>query len=470
MLDNVGRVLGKGTYLIVLFLFLLMPFHFQVPHSLGAALAGFWGSDLGSVVGSLHVVMHLLLFIPIGVWVYVVGLRQGRRARHFALAAAIFLALLGESAQLFVARGVSLSDMLINCGGIALGLWLGHRYQKSATFKARIDRLTATPVLVGGLVLASILLLVGITPFFTSWKTWDTHYPLLVGNENTGDRPWLGTIYEVAIFDRVLSQEEIKQFSHSSWPEHIEAPTVHYLFSSENLVLEDDTLLGIEGEVGREERLVSMQDEAGALELVEGGLRIKQPATLRSEQPPNALYEAIVASGAMTIFARLKVKDLKAWGPGRIVGLSNDPYSQNVMLGQTGDSLQVRVRNTSFTKSGWPLELVTDGGLRGNTQHAVVVVCTEARTALYLDGKLQKRLAYNLLNILINRVFGSVMNGRIVVGLLFIYISLLTLLFYRLLSQSDRLHRWRHGAVVLAAFMVASLVGMSRLIEYFLYG
>jgi uncharacterized SAM-binding protein YcdF (DUF218 family) len=40
-------------------------------------------------------------------------------------------------------------------------------------------------------------------------NTWDPGYPLLLGNERSGDRPWLGTIDRVAIYDRVLSQTEI---------------------------------------------------------------------------------------------------------------------------------------------------------------------------------------------------------------------------------------------------------------------
>ena len=38
---------------------------------------------------------------------------------------------------------------------------------------------------------------------------WDPGYPLLLGNERSGNRPWLGTIDQVAIYDRVLSQAEV---------------------------------------------------------------------------------------------------------------------------------------------------------------------------------------------------------------------------------------------------------------------
>ena len=42
-------------------------------------------------------------------------------------------------------------------------------------------------------------------------SVWDNDYALALGNEMTGDRPWLGTYHMVAIFDRALDQTEINQ-------------------------------------------------------------------------------------------------------------------------------------------------------------------------------------------------------------------------------------------------------------------
>jgi len=40
---------------------------------------------------------------------------------------------------------------------------------------------------------------------------WDINYKLFLANEATGDRPWLGTLSLVAIYDRALSKEEVQQ-------------------------------------------------------------------------------------------------------------------------------------------------------------------------------------------------------------------------------------------------------------------
>lgn len=48
-------------------------------------------------------------------------------------------------------------------------------------------------------------------------SNWDSSYPLLIANELVDSRPWLGTLYNVAIFDQVLTQETIlERFSHGS--------------------------------------------------------------------------------------------------------------------------------------------------------------------------------------------------------------------------------------------------------------
>ncbi|MGF1578445.1 MAG: DUF1592 domain-containing protein [Gemmataceae bacterium] len=44
-----------------------------------------------------------------------------------------------------------------------------------------------------------------------SISNWNKSYRLSLGNESTGDRPWLGTFYLVAIYDRDLSPKEVTQ-------------------------------------------------------------------------------------------------------------------------------------------------------------------------------------------------------------------------------------------------------------------
>ncbi|MCA9892665.1 MAG: SH3 domain-containing protein, partial [Anaerolineae bacterium] len=44
-----------------------------------------------------------------------------------------------------------------------------------------------------------------------SLENWDAQFGLALGNEFTGDRPWLGDLHLVAIYDRMLTEEEVAQ-------------------------------------------------------------------------------------------------------------------------------------------------------------------------------------------------------------------------------------------------------------------
>jgi hypothetical protein len=41
------------------------------------------------------------------------------------------------------------------------------------------------------------------------FSNWDNTFHLILGNEFTGDRPWLGEIYELSIFNKALSKSQI---------------------------------------------------------------------------------------------------------------------------------------------------------------------------------------------------------------------------------------------------------------------
>jgi hypothetical protein len=44
-----------------------------------------------------------------------------------------------------------------------------------------------------------------------SFQNWDPTYRLLIGNEQSGDRPWVGSIKSVAIYDRPVSDADVKE-------------------------------------------------------------------------------------------------------------------------------------------------------------------------------------------------------------------------------------------------------------------
>ncbi len=45
-----------------------------------------------------------------------------------------------------------------------------------------------------------------------SLTNWNTSFPLVLGNEATGDRPWNGSINQLSIFDCAFNAENVEQF------------------------------------------------------------------------------------------------------------------------------------------------------------------------------------------------------------------------------------------------------------------
>ena len=48
--------------------------------------------------------------------------------------------------------------------------------------------------------------------------TWNPRFPLLLGNETTGEYPWLGQVFLVAVYNRFLSKAEVGQ-NYAAGPE-----------------------------------------------------------------------------------------------------------------------------------------------------------------------------------------------------------------------------------------------------------
>ena len=61
-------------------------------------------------------------------------------------------------------------------------------------------------------------------------SNWDGSFPLVLANERTSDRPWLGEIHLVAIYHRALNSDEVLQnFRAGRGPESIRTPPRNWL-------------------------------------------------------------------------------------------------------------------------------------------------------------------------------------------------------------------------------------------------
>ncbi len=65
-----------------------------------------------------------------------------------------------------------------------------------------------------------------------TFENWDSSFGLIVGNEWTRNRPWLGTLYEIAIYDLALEEDIIQQ--HYQWGNHASFEQASNMFRTSN--------------------------------------------------------------------------------------------------------------------------------------------------------------------------------------------------------------------------------------------
>ncbi len=295
------------------------------------------------------------------------------------------LSFLIEAGQMFLpTRFPSPYDILANMFGGGLGFWLAHRYDQEQLFR---DLQRYGPRLA---LLIVTTYLVALTSFFLWAATihklegWDPTYHLLIGNEATLDRPWLGKIFILALYDRVLRPDEIESAfqagPHFDPTVHLEGmPVILYPFREgkgrdvhDHSPISPPIDLTIEG--------------PPPVWIPEGGLELTRPMILRSSETPQKVYQRFTTTDTFSVVAWIEPKDVVQTGPARIVSFSWDPYLRNFTLGQEGSEIHFRVRNWIAGPNGVRVDLRTKNlGLSPVPTH-IVAIYDRGIEQLYING------------------------------------------------------------------------------------
>ena len=226
-------------------------------------------------------------------------------------------------------------------------------------------------------------------------SNWNATYPLLLANELSGDRPWLGEFYLVAIYNQALSAEEVYQ-NHVAGPGAADGPRpptpttarvmtdlqAWYTFEeAEGFMVYDVSGVGTP--------LDLRFYDPTATSWIGGGLSIDTPTIVTSATPATKVIDAVMASNEITLEAWVKPANIMQSGPARILSLSLDPYYRNFTLGQdlSGTSFyDVRLRTTTTNPSGIPSLSSPLGSVTTNLTHVVYTRDAAGTARIYLDG------------------------------------------------------------------------------------
>jgi len=170
----------------------------------------------------VNILGNILLFVPLGFGLTCLAQQRrlaGKTIPMVVVATGCFISLGVESLQIFLpTRFPSVLDVVTNSTGTFIGLVVFRSWG---------------PIMLGGIAAClerakELLSLKGVVMSFlgytglafvlsmalqqkTNLSDWDDTFPLLIGNEQTANRPWRGNVFRLQIANRAISKEEVAQ-------------------------------------------------------------------------------------------------------------------------------------------------------------------------------------------------------------------------------------------------------------------
>jgi hypothetical protein len=214
---------------------------------------------------------------------------------------------------------------------------------------------------------------------FSSLKIWNDNFPLLLGNEGTGDRPWQGYISELYLGDRAIEPTEANNlisFPSQLSQKALESSTIAYYQFNNQEKYTDKT--GQLPHLAWQGKLNNSQTSQGILLSGDSWLSTETPATL--------LRQKITESSQFTIIATIATANIEQIGPARIVSFSKDPFNANFSLGQDKNNLVFRLKTPLTGKNGSRPELLIPNIFDNLLTHRLIITYADSILQIYLDS------------------------------------------------------------------------------------
>jgi glycopeptide antibiotics resistance protein len=386
-LDEWAARIFVASLLLILFL-TLFPFDFAVEH----------GFSLQQIVRSFHhptsptdVIGNIWLFIPLGFGLTCLLYIARLQRIAIAIAVVIFsgsLSLTVEVLQVFLpSRASTLTDILANTLGGFLGYlsfyWGWSKIFRSASrliarsfFYLSVKRLTTILV---GYVLIILLISIALQQAATL-SNWDPSFPLALGNEATGNRPWRGSMAELYIADRAITKQSAAA-----------------IFANQNPVAEfQDHLLAayqltgitaasdIKDQTEHLANLVWKPSPSGPS--IKKGVSLSPEHWLITTNPVAPLTQKLLQTSQFTLVTTIATADPTQTGPARIISISEDSLHRNFTLAQENAQLILRLRTVMGGANGASPEIVLPNVFATPNLHRLVLTYDRSTLCFYIDG------------------------------------------------------------------------------------
>jgi len=334
-----------------------------------------------SNIDTYDLISNVLLFITLGI--SIAGIFHRRFSSKLSvlmisLIISISLSLTVETMQIFLPqRTPSALDLVTNITGGVLGAGIFYLWKSGFQYLAKgwltkKSSLTFMALSYGAFLSCLIFSL----HHHHNLSNWDSTFPLLIGNEATGNRPWKGNISQVYFTNRSLSATEISQVFTEKNSRYSNDPWITAYQLTDKGDYPDQKGLAPD----LEWRENPPQDN------YQGMTPLTQQHWLLTSKPASKLIQAIQQTSQFSLVTTVATRDTYQTGPARIVSLSADPFRRNLTIGQEGSRLIVRLR-TPLTGGGRTNTNLTFPGIFADTNsHKLLFNFNQKTLQLFVDG------------------------------------------------------------------------------------
>jgi VanZ family protein len=319
----------------------------------------------------LHFALNLILFMPLGALLHHEGQRRSSRLQSILILTGVLSLLLSltvEYIQRYIpSRDSSLIDVLANTAGGVIGA-LGDRAWR-ASLETGLNRMRARTsaamlTVVMAAFLAAALLTAGAIQARTGLSNWSAAFPVLIGNERTGDRPWRGRVFAFTITDAATPHALVRRFSAGESVALPGSPIAMFDFNG------DPPYRDATGNLP-EINWMEPANESASVNAAgpngfrrsgpNGGIALTGQPWLETAGPAVRIAQRLRKTNMFTLRIRCATDNTNQDGPARIVSNSFSPLLRNFTLGQQGADLVFRLRTPHTGDNGYPFETIVPG-------------------------------------------------------------------------------------------------------------
>ena len=244
-------------------------------------------------------------------------------------------------------------------------------------------------VKISGLLSIPVLMLfyflyVGLILFITVWlqrssrlQNWDWTYPLVLGNEVTGDRPWNGSISEIQIADQAFSKSQVSSIFMDQNPAmELEDSLIASYFYKDNINKFSTN--------GKSPALLWYGDPSNPS--ATNGFELGPENWLITKGPITEISQALSETSELSIIASVASADLEQYGPARIISISKDTSNRNLTIGQNGGDLIVRFRYPIEGHHAIKPEIIVQDIFNDDLMHRIIITYDSVTLRIFVDG------------------------------------------------------------------------------------